>query len=106
MNLNIDGHHLDITPAIREYVTNKLTRIRRHVDHVIDAHVILTVEPAQHKADITLHLPGKDIHCAVADNDLYAAIDLLIDKADRQVVQFKEKQKNHAHAPIKRQEVA
>lgn len=106
MNLSINGRHLDITPAIREYVTSKLGRVLRHFDHVIDTQVILSVEPVQHKAEVTMHLPGKDIHCEATAENLYAAIDALIDKTDRKVIQYKDKQKNHAHAPMKRQEVA
>lgn len=106
MNLSINGRHLDITPAIREYVTSKLGRVLRHFDHVIDTQVILSVEPVQHKAEVTMHLPGKDIHCEATAENLYAAIDALIDKTDRKVIQYKDKQQNHAHAPIKRQEVA
>ena len=106
MNLSINGRHLDVTPAIREYVTSKLGRVLRHFDHVIDTQVILSVEPVQHKAEVTMHLPGKDIHCEAQAENLYAAIDALIDKTDRKVIQYKDKQQNHAHDPIKRQEVA
>jgi len=106
MNLSIKGRHLDITAAIREYVTNKLARVLRHFDHVIDTQVILSVEPIQHKAEITMHLPGKDIHCEASADNLYAAIDILIDKTDRKVIQYKDKQQNHAHIPVKRQDVA
>ena len=106
MNLSINGRHLDVTPAIREYVTSKLGRVLRHFDHVIDTQVILSVEPVQHKAEVTMHLPGKDIHCEAEAENLYAAIDALIDKTDRKVIQYKDKQQNHAHDPIKRQDVA
>ena len=91
MNLNVSGHHLEVTPAIRSYVSGKLERIRRHFDHVIDAHVILSVSKLRQKAEVTLHLRGKDIHCACEDADLYAAIDLLADKLDRQVLRYKDR---------------
>ena len=103
MNLSISGHHLVVTPAIREYVTNKLERVLRHFDHVIDTQVVLSVEPLRHQAEITMWLPGKDIHCAAADTNLYAAIDALVDKIDRKVIQHKDRVQNHAHAPVKRQ---
>lgn len=106
MNLSISGHHLDVTPAIREYVTTKLGRVLRHFDHVIDTQVMLSVEPLQHKAEITMRLPGKDIHCEAAEGNLYAAIDTLIDKTDRKVIQYKDRLQNHAHEPIKRQAAA
>ncbi|MGD9952206.1 MAG: ribosome-associated translation inhibitor RaiA [Burkholderiales bacterium] len=91
MNLNLSGHHLDITPALRSYVQDKLARVTRHFDHVIDAHVVLSVDKLRQKADVTLHLRGKDIHCTSEDRDLYAAIDLVADKLDRQVLKYKGK---------------
>ena len=91
MNLNVSGHHLEVTPAIRGYVQGKLERVTRHFDHVIDAHVILSVDKLRQKAEVTLRLRGKDIHCACAEQDLYAAIDLLVDKLDRQVLKYKAK---------------
>ena len=92
MNLNVSGHHLEVTPAIRGYVQGKLERVKRHFDHVIDAHVILSVDKLRQKAEITLRVRGKDIHCACEEQDLYAAIDLLVDKLDRQVQKYKGKQ--------------
>ena len=103
MNLSICGRHLDITPAIREYVMNKLARVLRHFDHVIDTQVMLSVEPLRHKAEITMRLSGKDIHCEALDENLYAAIDALADKVDRQVIKYKDKVQNHAAQPAKRQ---
>jgi putative sigma-54 modulation protein len=91
MNLSVSGHHLDVTPAIRTYVHSKLERVSRHFDHVIDAHVILTVDKQRQKAEVTLHVRGKDLHCECEDADLYAAIDLLADKLDRQVLRYKDK---------------
>jgi len=91
MNLTITGHHLDITPAIRGYVEEKMTRITRHFDQVIDVTVILTVEKLKHKAEVNLHVRGKDIYVESIDDDMYAAIDSLTDKLDRQVLKHKEK---------------
>ena len=105
MNLNITGHHLDVTPAIREYILTKMSRIKRHFDHVIDAQVILSLEPHKHRAELTLHVPGKDIHCEAAEDNLYAAIDLLIDKVDRKVLQHKDRTQNHHHLSTKRQAI-
>ena len=106
MNLTISGHHLDVTPAIREYVMNKLERVRRHFDQVIDVSVVLSVEKLRQKAEINLHLRGKDLHCEATEEDLYAAVDLLIDKLDRQVVKHKECVKAHNAEPLKRQVAA
>ena len=89
MNLNVSGHHLEVTSAIRTYVKSKLQRVSRHFDHVIDAHVILTVDKLRQKAEATLHLRGKDLHCESEQDDLYASIDLLADKLDRQVLRYK-----------------
>ena len=89
MNLNVSGHHVEVTPALRTYVQSKLERVNRHFDHVIDAHVILTVEKLRQKAEVTLHVRGKDLHCESEEEDLYAAIDLLADKLDRQVQRYK-----------------
>ena len=91
MNLSVSGHHLEVTPAIRTYVQTKLERVNRHFDHVIDAHVILTVEKLLQKAEVTLHVRGKDLHCESEEENLYAAIDLLADKLDRQVLRYKDK---------------
>jgi putative sigma-54 modulation protein len=107
MNLTISGHHLEVTPAIREYLQTKLERIRRHFDHVIDMAVILAVDnlPEKEKrqrAEITLRLRGKDVHVASIAQDLYAAIDTLIDKLDRQVLKYKTRTQDHQHAGIKR----
>lgn len=108
MNLTISGHHLELTPAIREYVQSKLERIRRHFDHVIDVAVILAVDKLPEKekrqrAEINLRLRGKDIHVESIAEDLYAAIDMLIDKLDRQVMKYKTKLQDHHHEAPKRQ---
>ncbi len=97
MNLNITGHHIEVTPAIREYVTGKLDRVLRHFDQVTSSHIILSVEKLQQKAEVTLHVKGKDIFADAIDGDLYAAIDLVADKLDRQVLKHKEKVSNHNH---------
>lgn len=91
MNLTITGHHLEITPAIRGYIEDKIGRIKRHFDQVIDLSIILTVDKLDHKAEVNLHLRGKDIYVESIEADMYAAIDALIDKLDRQVVKHKEK---------------
>ena len=91
MNLSVSGHHLEVTPALRTYVEAKISRVKRHFDHVIDAHVILSADKLRQKAEVTLHVPGKELHCASEDGDLYAAIDTLADKLDRQVLRYKDK---------------
>ena len=105
MNLSITGRHLEVTPAIREYVTNKIGRVTRHFDNVIDTQVMLSIERLKHTAEVTMRVRGKDIHCEASDENLYAAIDLLADKIDRQVIKYKTKMQDHAHEPAKRLEV-
>lgn len=105
MNLSISGHHLEVTPAIRAYVMEKLTRIKRHFGPVIDIHVVLSVEKLQQKAEITVHVPGRDIHCEHIDADLYAAIDALFDKLDRQVIRHKDRLQDHTREALKHQEL-
>lgn len=103
MNLNMTGHHVDITPSMRAYVSSKMTRINRHFDHVIDVNMILTVEKLRQKIEANVHLSGKDIFVESEDADMYAAIDLLIDKLDRQIIKHKEKTKGkHDASAIKR----
>jgi putative sigma-54 modulation protein len=97
MNLKITGHHVEVTPALHEYVTNKLDRVIRHFDHVTSVQVILSVAKLKQKAEVTLHVRGKDIYADADDADLYAAIDAVADKLDRQVVKHKEKSNNHLH---------
>ena len=98
MNLHLTGHHVEITPAIRDYVTAKLERINRHFDHVIDVNVVMTVEKLDQRIEANVHLSGKDIHVQSNDGDMYAAIDSLIDKLDRQVIRHKEKFQVARHA--------
>jgi len=106
MNLHISGHHVTVTPAIREYVETKMHRITRHFDHVIDSQVMLSVEPLKHRAEVTLHIPGKDIHCESTQENLYAAIDMLVDKVDRKVIQHKDRMQSRTHLSPKRAIVA
>jgi len=91
MNLIVTGHHLEITSAIRSYVEDRVKRISHHFDHVIDVTVTLSVEKLNHKAEAQVHLPGKDIHVEAIQPDMYAAIDALEEKLDRQIVKHKEK---------------
>ncbi len=103
MNLNMTGHHLEITPSIRDYVSSKMTRINRHFDHVIDVSMILSVEKLRQKIEANVHLSGKDIFVESENSDMYAAIDLLVDKLDRQIIKHKEKVKNkHDISALKR----
>jgi len=97
MNLQLTGHQVEITPSIREYVVTKLERINRHFEHVIDVNVILSVQKLDQTIEATVHLSGKDIHVACHDADMYAAIDGLVDKLDRQIIRHKEKFQEGRH---------
>ena len=103
MNLIIHGHHLEVTPALRGYVEGKIERVRRHYDHVIEAHVLLTVEKLRQKAEITLRLRGSSLHADAPEDDLYVAIDRLMDTLDRQVLRHKDRLHSHDHEPLKYQ---
>jgi len=98
MNLTISGHHIEVTDALRDYVQEKMKRILRHFDHVTSAQVVLSVARLKHCAEVTIHVKGKDI-CAKDEQpkDLYAAIDGVADKLDRQVLKYKEKNGKHLH---------
>lgn len=95
MQINVTGHHIDITNALRNYVHEKFKRLERHFTHVIDAHVILTVEKLRHKAEASMFVSGNKLFADAVEEDMYAAIDGLVDKLDRQVVKHKEKLKDH-----------
>jgi putative sigma-54 modulation protein len=93
--LKLTGHHIEVTPALRGYVTKKLDRVARHFEQVIDVHCVLTVEKLEHKAEATLGISGAVIHADAKESDMYAAIDALADKLDRRVRKHKEKQSDH-----------
>ncbi len=106
MNLTISGHHLEITPAIRSHVESKLDRMKRNFEGVIDITVLLAVDNISDKekrqrAEIRMNLSGKTLHAESTGQDIYAAIDTLMDKVDRQLVKAKEKIRNHTRDSIK-----
>lgn len=95
MQVNLTGHHVEITDALRAYVDEKIARLERHFDHVTNVHVILSVEKLVRKAEATVHAAGADVFADATHADMYAAIDALVDKLDRQVIRHKEKIKSH-----------
>ncbi len=103
MNVQVSGHHVEVTEAIHAYVMAKLERIQRHFDHVIDINVVLSVQKLRQMAEISVHMPGKDIHVECDDEDLYAAIDLMMDKLDRKIIKHKTKAFGHPHDALKHQ---
>ena len=105
MNLHITGHHVQITSAIRDYVSSKMDRVTKHFDHVIAVNVIMSVEKLRQKVEATVHVRGRDIFCESTEEDMYAAIDTLIDKLDRTIIKHKEKGLSHRHdeVPLKQE---
>lgn len=95
MQMTISGHHIQVTDPIRDYVTLKLSKLERHYDHINSTAVILSVEKLSQKAEATIHLSGGELFAYAEHEDLYAAIDALSDKLDRQLIKYKEKHRNH-----------
>lgn len=94
MQLNISGHHVEVTQALKDYIQDKFTRIERHSDTIHSIHVILSVEKLLHKAEATVRISGAEIFANAESEDMYAAIDGLVDKLDRQLLKHKEKSKS------------
>lgn len=95
MQMNVTGHHMDITPALRSYVENKFERLERHFDQITNVHVILSVEKERQKAEATLNVTRGDVYADAEHENMYAAIDNLVDKLDRQLKKHKEKLTDH-----------
>jgi putative sigma-54 modulation protein len=95
MQINLTGHHVDLTTPMRDYVNSKMERLERHFDHVTDIHVVLSVEKLRHKAEATMNVSGGKLFADSVQEDMYAAIDSLVDKLDRQVRKHKEKLTDH-----------
>lgn len=94
MQVNISGHHVEVTKALHEYVNKKLERLIAHFETITNVQVTLSVEKLIHKAEASLHIKGADINATAESEDMYAAIDQLSDKLDRQLVKHKEKKLN------------
>ncbi len=95
MQLTITGHHLEITTPLKEYVENKLERLQRHFDQITATQVILAVEKQVQRAEATVHVAGGDLFAHAESEDMYAAIDALADKLDRQLIKHKQKHRGH-----------
>jgi putative sigma-54 modulation protein len=95
MQLNISGHHLDITPALRQHSNEKLSKIKHHFDQVINVNMILEVQKDVQMAEATIHLRGADLFAKAQSSDMYVSIDQLINKLDSQIIKHKEKLHSH-----------
>ena len=97
MQLSISGHHVDVTDALKSYVEEKLKKLERHYDHITNTHVILTVEKLEQRAEATVHMSGAEVFADANCDDMYAAVDKLTDKLDRQILKHKEKVQDRHH---------
>ncbi|MFT4518936.1 MAG: putative sigma-54 modulation protein [Halioglobus sp.] len=95
MQLEITGHHLEVTSPMKEYVESKFERLQRHFDEISTTHVILAVEKNEQKAEATVHIAGADLFAHAESEDMYASIDALADKLDRQLIKHKQKHRGH-----------
>jgi len=95
MQLNLSGHHLDITSSIRQHTSDKLTKIKHHFDNIMNVNMTLEVQKDLQKAEATIHISGADLFAKAESNDMYASIDQLINKLDSQIIKHKEKLHNH-----------
>ena len=102
MQVNVSGHHLDVSDALRKYVNEKMARLKRHFDHVSNVHVVLTSENKKKKAEASVNLAGAQLFADAKNEDMYAAIDALVDKLDRQIIKHKEKLTDHHRAEARR----
>lgn len=98
MRINISGHHVDVTDPLRDYVTNKMERLERHFDNITTTQVTLSVEKLRQKAEASVHVSGADIFAQSESQDMYASIDSLVDKLDRQIIKHKEKKSGRKQA--------
>lgn len=103
MQINISGHHVDVTEAMRQYVLDKFDKLERHCEQITNVHVILEVEKNRQTAEATIHVKGGELFADATSEDLYAAIDMLIDKLDRQLIKHKEKVIDRTHRAVARQ---
>lgn len=95
MQITVTGHQMDVTEPLRNYVAEKIGRLQRHFDNMTTGNIVLHVEKNRHKAEATIHAKGVTLHADAEDGDMYAAIDSLADKLDRQVLKHKEKTTSH-----------
>ena len=102
MQINITGLHLEVTDALRGYLEEKFERLERHFDRIIAIQVVLQVEKLKQKAEATLHVAGREVVANAEHEDMYASIDLLVDKLDRQLIKHKEKQLDHTQGALVR----
>lgn len=104
MQISVTGHHVEITSALKNYVDSKFQRLERHFDHLINIHVILGVEKLRQKAEASILINGAKVFADAIHEDMYAAIDSLIDKLDRQIIKHKEKKSDYRGGPVPKED--
>ena len=97
MQIDVNGKNITITDALEEYVNTKFSRLSRHYNHILDSNVILAVEKLNHIAEANIHISGTNIFAIAEAPTMYAAIDALTDKLDRQLIKHKDKHKDNRH---------
>ena len=95
MQMNVTGRRMEVTETLESYARTKLGRLERHFDHVTNVHVVLSVERERHRAEATVHVTGRELFAEAVEEEMYAAIDILADKLDRQIKRYKEKMTDH-----------
>jgi len=95
MQVSITGHHVEVTDSLKNYIDDKISKLKRHFDNVTDVHVILTVEKLEQKAEATVQISGAKLFAVDVKEDMYKAIDSMVDKLDRQIIKHKEKKGKH-----------
>ncbi|MGR9115001.1 MAG: ribosome hibernation-promoting factor, HPF/YfiA family [Gammaproteobacteria bacterium] len=95
MQISVTGHHIEVTESLKAHVESKFEKLERHFDNVTDVHVILTVEKLNQKAEATVQISGAKLFAEDTQEDMYVAIDNLVDKLDRQIIKHKEKTGSH-----------
>lgn len=99
MQINISGHHVELTDPLREYVNSKFGKLERHAANITHVDVVLNVEKLRQKVEATIRLAGAELFAAAESEDMYAAIDALSDKLDRQLRKHKGKVKSRQQTP-------
>ena len=95
MQVSVTGHHVDVTDSLRNFIEEKISKLKRHFDNVTDVHVILTVAKLEQKAEATVQISGAKLFADDTKEDMYQAIDGMVDKLDRQIIKHKEKTGSH-----------
>lgn len=95
MQIHFTGHQIDVSPALKEFTTEKFNKLQRHFERITRINITFDVQKLRNIAEATILVPGDALHASSEATDMYAAIDTLIDKLDRQLKKHKEKEGEH-----------